>query len=276
MAYRKRYCDDCGLEAPQNELQSWTDQVEVARESDTVQTFATGAVGRRTGKVKYRTDHLLICSDCHDKRLADLERLRLEELARLAREAEARANRRRWTLISGAVVGLIGIGLVWALVHAANSGQATAASADSDAPAQLSDSGTASTPALQRTDATASADPSQTASLSQADLQTSTSAISPVPPAPVASVEPSLEPTGSAPDGQTTTAPLKPAISAALSSGDETPWTQGSNSGTVSVGPQVQWRGRTCRTYGYTTNGVKSAVTTVCQVAGQGWQRVVQ
>ena len=278
MVYRTCYCDDCGLEAPQNEMHRWTRQVETGRESDTTQTFANGATGFRAGKVTYKTEHLLICQDCYDKIQAELERQRQEERAHLEREErfrqmhlehERRAGRRNLGIALG--VGLILVGwITWAATHSSHanspaiepsdtgfpSGEISAGAAPSPASEDAATSAAAETPALS-VGSDSAAVGSTSASGSQAD-DTSSS--------------PSAGPTAEGAAQQAAqTYDLRSAIATALSTGRTIPWTDGQSSGAVVVGPIAPWRGRSCRTYGYSINGVRAPLKIMCQTFQGGW-----
>jgi hypothetical protein len=65
--------------------------------------------------------------------------------------------------------------------------------------------------------------------------------------------------------------PLSLAVNHALETGQATPWSERSESGVVTVGERRMWRGRVCRTYGFTTNGIRSPVVISCQAADGSW-----
>lgn len=104
-----------------------------------------------------------------------------------------------------------------------------------------------------------------TASEGEAAANPAPAPIAPPPPNPLPG------PPDSTVDPAPSQSPLRDAIARALQSGEETPWRDGSDSGFVSVGERRAWRGLQCRTYGFTTNGVRSSVEIACEAADGSW-----
>lgn len=246
VTYVEDACDECGLRLPRKDFQSWTEQEAIARESDTYQRFSSGRTGYRQGKTTYRIKHLRLCPVCYNRRVA-AERAR--------RAAEAAAARRALLVVGLVVLALIiTVAMCSTLLRSPETNAVGSANeAPSDNQAVLDN--TANSVPEMNANATVNSAANDADASGQADLSNDAS----VAPPPPDSQEQSP---GSA---------LKVAINQALETGESTPWSEGSDTGVVSVGERRVWRGRFCRTYGFTTNGVRSPVVVACQTPDGAW-----
>ncbi len=258
MPYIDHPCDKCGVILPKNQLAAWEDRVETGRESDTYRRFASGRIGYTRGKVFYRTDRLLLCPACYA----------VEEDELRNRRSAAHRARAIGLLIAAVIVGA----LLYALTRPAKPA--------ADSPVPASD-------AVESGGQSAASDLASAAEIGAANSESAS------PDAVAASAASVAEPTASSETESAAAAnetaqetatedPLTPsnsgalraAVSAALRSGQATPWSDGRNAGTVFVGESRVWRGRLCRSFNYSANGVRSGLTLACFFPDGQWRAV--
>jgi hypothetical protein len=258
MAYATRTCSRCGLILPQNQLHEWTEQVETSRESGTFQRFANGRTGYREGRVTYKTDHLLLCSSCYEQK----------ELAR--REYEAR--RRLFLLAVVIAFAIVVLGIWWTVARTPATAIASTASVADSAASEAANAASAIEPSIPASSVAVIPPAADVTPIASSDstptvIQPISDEVGSSPP-PIATAAQQIPEAAPTPD---TSAPLRNAISTSLHSGQETPWADGAYRGTVSVGDIRPWRSQNCRTFGYTTNGTRSAVTIACLYPNGRW-----
>ena len=250
MTYAEDPCDDCGLRLPRKDLQAWTEQEAVSRETDTYQRFASGKTGYRQGKTTYRIKHLRLCPACYERRV---EAALAAEAARRAAQAAAA---RRTLLTAGVVVLVLIVAVAMCSTLLRSSGtQAGASANEAETTNELAPNDVTNT--------TADANVAETSAINDAEGagqvgDAGNDASAAEPPASDSSAH------SGAPS-------LETAVNQALETGQATAWSEGTDGGLVSVGERRAWRGRFCRSYGFTTNGVRSPLVIACQARDGSW-----
>lgn len=244
MTFVEDPCDVCGLLLPRKDFQTWTEQEAIARESDTYQRFASGKTGYRQGKTTYRIKQLRLCPECYERRV---EAAQAAEQVRRAAEAAAA---RRTLLTLGLVVLAIVVTVAMCSTYFRSSEPIAGASTNE---AQASNELALDNATNAVVDANVAND---ALTGDNSDLSNGASVVPP----------PTSDPQ------QLSGSPLGEAINQALETGQATPWSEGADSGVVSVGERRVWRGRFCRSYGFTTNGVRSAAVIACQTPDGSWR----